>query len=713
MKTKKNKNDKEKVNYTNKNLETYVLEVISLNPGKIFNYKQIAKRLAISDSRVRQQVIEVLDILSQREVIEETSRGHYLYAPKSTIIEGIVDMTNSGSAYIISKEYHQDIFVESNKTQRALHGDTVKVRLWAGRKGKRAEGEVIEVIKRAKIRFVGVLKVIRNIYIVETSDLRMHFDIFIPKEELNEAKKGQKVVAEITDWLTNSDTPTGKIVSVLGNVGENETEMHAILEEFGLPASFPGDLEDQAKKIDAGLNQEEFSKREDFREITTFTIDPFNAKDFDDALSYRVLENGNHEIGVHIADVTHYVKENTDIENEAYERATSIYLVDRVVPMLPEHLSNFICSLRPDEEKLCYSVVFEMTDQADVSAHRIVRTVIKSNRRFTYEEAQKIIETGEGDYSKEMLILNNLAKKLTEKRFKNGAISFERSEAQFLIDEKGSPLSVFFKEIKESNKLIEEFMLLANRTVAEFVGKKDKQPKTFVYRVHDEPDKDKMASFSKFVKKFGYALEVSSPRKMSDSLNNLLKAVSGKNEQNLVQQLAVRSMSKAIYTTDNIGHYGLSFDHYTHFTSPIRRYPDMMVHRLLTLYLDNGKSVKKTKYEDMCEHCSDMEKKSVMAERASIKYKQVEFMKDKTGITFEGVISGITEWGIYVQLVENKIEGMIPLRDMEDDYYELEDEFCLVGRQSKKKYLLGDKIKVRISRTNLERKQLDFFLVKK
>lgn len=585
----------------------------------------------------------------------------------------------------------------------------------AQRKNRDPEGEVMEILVRKQTQFVGTLNVQKHFAFLEMDSKILANDIFIPRDKLKGGKSGDKAVVEIIEWPEKAKNPVGKVLDILGVAGENNSEMCAILAEYGLPYKYPERVEAAADKIAEEITKEEIARREDFRQILTFTIDPRDAKDFDDALSIRQLKNGNWEVGVHIADVTHYVKEGDIIDKEGENRATSVYLVDRTVPMLPERLSNGLCSLRPNEEKLCYATIFELDDNANIKKHRIVRTVIKSDRRFTYEEAQDIIETGTGDFKDEVLKLNDLAKKLRTKRFDNGAIAFDRHEMKFEIDEKGKPLSVYFKYAKDSNKLIEEFMLLANRTVAEFVGKvpKNKKAKTFVYRIHDLPNNEKMENLADFIKRFGYKIKVDGTKTaVSKSINHLLEEVNGKPEENLISTIAIRAMAKAIYSTVNIGHYGLAFDYYTHFTSPIRRYPDMMVHRLLTRYLDGGRSVSNQLYESKCEHCSDMEQLAASAERASIKYKQVEFMSDKLGQIFDAVISGITEWGLYAEINENKCEGMIPIRELDDDFYEFDEKnYCLRGHRNKREYRLGDPIKIKVARANLERKQLDFALI--
>ena len=590
----------------------------------------------------------------------------------------------------------------------------MKVQLFAKRKGAEPEGEVVEILESKERTFVGKLQVAKGFAFLITENKTLANDIFIPKDKLKGGKNGDKAIVRIVEWPDEAKNPLGEVIDILGIAGQNTAEMHAILAEFGLPYKYPSSVEKAADKIPEAISPEEIENREDFRGITTFTIDPKDAKDFDDALSARRLDNGNWEVGVHIADVTHYVKTDGVIDKEAQSRATSVYLVDRTIPMLPERLCNQICSLRPDEEKLCFSAVFELNSDAVVQNSRICRTIIKSDRRFTYEEAQEVIETGEGDYKEEILALNDLAKKLRERRFKSGAINFDRYEVKFEIDEQGKPVRVYFKISKDANKLIEEFMLLANRTVAEFVGRppKGKTKKTFVYRIHELPDPDKMENFASFIRRFGYKLKTDGTKTdVSKGINSLLDNVQGKPEENLIETVAIRAMQKARYSTENIGHYGLAFEYYTHFPSPIRRYPDMMVHRLLERYLAGGRSVIQKKYEDLCDHCSNMEQVAANAERASIKYKQVEFMQDKLGMVFDGVISGVTEWGLYVELNENKCEGLVPIRDLDDDYYEFDEKnYCLLGRRKKRQYRLGDPITIKVAQANLERKQLDFQL---
>ena len=716
MAKKKKKHFKRKVRsgtFNKKKLKNAILTLLYEDPSKSVNYKQISSWLRIKDPETRKLVNIVLQELCDDEYLVQISRGKYKLKAKTGTANGIVEMQPQGFAYVVSEEVDRPVLVSSRNLKHAMEGDKVRIRIYARRKKHDLEGEVLEIIERAKSVFVGTIQTSRNFSFLIPAG-KVGFDLFISNDKLNGAKNGQKAIAEIVEWPENAKSPFGRVIEVLGDSGDNDAEMHAILAEFELPHKFPEKVDKAAEKIPLEITPEEIKIRRDMRQVNTFTIDPEDAKDFDDALSLQKLKNGNWEVGIHIADVTHYVTPNTIIETEAQERATSVYLVDRVVPMLPERLSNGVCSLRPNEDKLCFSVVFELDDQTNIKKEWFGKTVIHSNRRFTYDEAQEIIETGKGDLSDEILTLDRLAKELRDQRFKKGSIGFERIELKFNIDEKGKPLSVYFKESKDSNKLIEEFMLLANKQVAEFIGKKrgNKTPKTFVYRIHDKPDPEKLESLNSFVHRFGYGLQLTSPKLITNSLNNLLENVKGKKEQNVVETLAIRTMAKAEYSTRNIGHYGLAFEYYTHFTSPIRRYPDMMVHRLLEKYLNNGRSVNEQKYEGMCRHSSDMETKAANAERTSIKYKQVEFMQDHIGNIYPGVISGITDWGIYVEL-ENKIEGMVPIRELDDDFYIFDEKnYALVGKHSHKTYQLGDEVKVKIWRTNLERKQLDFLLTK-
>lgn len=680
-----------------------------------FNYKQIAFGIGVENPAQRLDVLNALDELVAADDILEVDLGKYK-AKSNRGAENIgtfVRRSNGKNAVIIDDEM---IMVAERNSMHALNGDKVRVMVSAARRGQDPEARVIEIVEANEQQFVGTVKIDNNVAALVTDSKFLAADIILNRKQLRGAKDGDKAVARIVQWRDDEMNPRGELIDILGRKGENNAEMHAILAEYGLPYRYPEKVEKAAEKITAGITPEEVAKREDFRGVTTFTIDPRDAKDFDDALSVRQLANGNWEVGVHIADVTHYVTPGSIIDKEARQRATSVYLVDRTIPMLPERLSNGICSLRPNEEKLTFSAIFELDDKANVINSRIGRTVIKSDRRFTYEEAQEIIEKGEGDYARELQVLNNLAKELRHRRYQQGALEFDRAEVRFEIDENGKPVSVYFKESKDANKLIEEFMLLANLSVAESIGKvskTNKKPKTFVYRVHDNPDPEKIGNLSVIASRFGYRLNTEgSAKDINKSVNRLLRDVKGKGEENMLSILAIRSMAKATYTTDNIGHYGLAMPFYTHFTSPIRRYPDMLVHRLLAKYAAGARSADKVKLEDECKHDSEMEQLASNAERASIRYKQVEFMKDRLGEIYDGVISGVTEWGFYVELTDSMCEGLVPVRDLADDYYDFDDKnYCLIGRNHGNRYTLGDRVRVQVARADLERKQLDFALI--
>ena len=688
---------------------------MQMRPNEDFATKQIFRGLNLTTHPLKMLCMDILDEMVEEDFLLLDEKGHYKLNNHGIILTGTFQRKSNGKNTFVPDEGGEPIFIAERRSAHAMHGDKVKISLTAKRKGRKVEGEVIEIIQRAKETFVGTLRVEKNYAFLLTEDRTLANDIFVPRDMLKGGKDGDKAVVKVTKWPEDAKNPIGKVVDILGQAGDNTTEMHAILAEFGLPYVYPKNVEAAADQISDIITPEDYAEREDFRDITTFTIDPKDAKDFDDALSIRPIKPGLWEVGVHIADVTHYVKEGSCIDKEAEKRATSVYLVDRTIPMLPERLCNLLCSLRPNEEKLAYSAIFEMNDKAEVKKSRIVKTVIKSDRRFTYEEAQAVIETGEGEYKDEILKLNELAQILRQNRMASGAVDFDRVEVRFEIDEKGKPLSVYFKESKEANKLIEEFMLLANRTVAERIGKvgKDAKAKVFPYRIHDLPDPDKLDNLNWFVNRFGYKIRTSgSKTEVSKSLNKLLKEVHGKKEQNLIEMVSLKAMQKAKYSTHNIGHYGLAFDYYTHFTSPIRRFPDMMVHRLLARYLAGGRSAQEAKYEDLCDHSSNMEQIAANAERASIKYKQVEFMGERMGQEFDGTISGVTEWGLYVEVNENKCEGMIPMRELDDDFYDFDEKaYCLTGRRYHKKYSLGDPVRIKVVRANLERKQLDFALV--
>ena len=698
-----------------KELSKAVLDFFHAKQDEVISLKYIFSELKLTTHPLKMLCMDILSDLLADDYITEVDKNKYKLNNHGIEMTGTFQRKSNGKNSFIPEGGGDPIFVAERNSAHAMNNDKVRIAFYAKRRGCEAEGEVIEILQRANDTFVGTLEVEKSYAFLVTENRTLANDIFIPKDKLKGGKTGDKAVVKVTEWPDKAKNPIGQVLDILGKAGDNTTEMHAILAEFGLPYVYPQSVEKAADKIPAEISAEEIARREDFRKVTTFTIDPKDAKDFDDALSIRPLKDGLWEVGVHIADVTHYVKEGSIIDKEAEKRATSVYLVDRTIPMLPERLCNFICSLRPNEEKLAFSAIFDITEKGEVRDSRIVHTVIESDRRFTYEEAQQIIETKEGDFKDEILMLDTIAKALREKRFTAGAINFDRYEVKFEIDEKGKPISVYFKESKDANKLVEEFMLLANRTVAEKIGKapKGKKPKVLPYRIHDLPDPEKLDNLAQFIARFGYRLRTSGTKTdVSKSINHLLDDIQGKKEENVNDTVSIRAMQKARSSRHNIGHYGLAFDYYTHFTSPIRRFPDMMVHRLVTRYMDGGRSVSETKYEDLCDHSSNMEQIAANAERASIKYKQVEFMSERLGQTYDGVISGVTEWGLYVELNENKCEGMIPIRDLDDDYYEFDEKnYCLRGRRKNRIYSLGDAITVKVARANLEKKQLDFALV--
>ncbi len=724
------RNKKKRRSKKTSNLSQSILNIFRSDRNQIYNYKQIASKLGVDDASSRNQIIRTLQRLDQKGDIQQVDRGKFQYKSTTTYYSGKISLNNNQTAYVYIEDLGEEVFIASNNLKRALDGDEVEVYVFKRRKRGRLEGEITRIVKRARTEFVGNIHLNKNFAFVVADSSKMYVDIFVPKNKSKRAEDGDKVVVLIEEWPEKADSPIGRVTEVLGKPGEHDTEMHAILAEYGLPYEFPKEVERYADKLDTSITEKEISSRRDMRDVLTFTIDPKDAKDFDDALSFRKLDNANFEIGIHIADVTHYLEQGTILDDEALERATSVYLVDRVVPMLPEVLSNQACSLRPKEEKYTFSVVFEIDNNARVKNQWFGRTVTYSDARFSYEEAQEIIETKTNSISAEnsltgkpykvdkaiadaIVKLDQLAKRMRKDRMRAGAISFDKVEVKFNLDENNDPLNVFFKITKDANHLIEEFMLLANKRVAEFIGKKNPK-KTFIYRIHDEPDVDKLAQLQNVVSKFGYKLNFKDRKSTTDSLNTLLAEVVGKKEQNLVDTLTIRTMSKAEYSVHNIGHYGLAFPYYTHFTSPIRRYPDVMVHRLLQHYLDGGKSVDEKEYESYCDHSSNREYMATKAERDSVKYMQVKYMQGHKDQEFVGVISGVTDWGIYVEIESNKCEGLVRVRDLKDDFYSFDPEhYALVGERTKNMYQLGDEVIVKVKQADLVLKQLDFNLVRK
>ena len=698
-----------------------VLDIFINNPLHQYTHHQVSKALGINDTASKELVKKILKDLSADGHLQTRGKERFMLSPEADTyreapvqLTGSMDIKRTGKGYLIPDDGSDDVYISSTNTNRAMDGDKVEVRLFPQRPGRKREGQVVNIIKRNRETIVGVIQLSKKFAFVVPDDTSIPVDIFVPQSAIHNARDGEKVIVKITDWPERSKNPFGEVVDILGMPGENSVEMNSILASFDFPLRFPKEVEREAGKVAEKLPADEIRRRKDFRKVTTITIDPLDAKDFDDAISVRKLKNGNWEIGVHIADVSWYVQPGTPMDQEAFRRGTSVYLVDRTIPMLPEKLSNMVCSLRPNEEKFCFSAVFEMDDDAQVINAWFGKTVINSDRRFVYDEVQQIIEGSDGDFKQEINTLHNLATVLRKRRFDKGAIAFHSQEVKFKLDEDGKPLETYVKESKEANWLVEEFMLLANRRVAERIGiaKGRQKPNTFVYRIHDEPNPDKLATFAEFVTKLGYKMKIGSRKGLANSFNSLFQQIAGKGEQNMIETIAIRTMSKAIYSTTNIGHYGLAFKHYTHFTSPIRRYPDLMVHRLLEKYLNQGNNANAAEYEEYCDHCSEMEKRAADAERASVKYKQAEYLADKIGEEFNGVISGVSKWGIYVELDGNKCEGMIPIAHLDDDFYTLDDEnYQIIGRRYKRVFRLGDKITIMVKSIDLQKKQMTFDLV--
>ena len=701
---------KKKRKITKQILQSQTLNILRKHPKKSFNYKQLSKQIGLGDESSKLLVQVVLNELEENEKIISVSRGKYKLKSQSSIVEGIVDITSSGNAYVTVENINDDIFIQEKYLPNVVSGDSVEVSVFSSYKSRRLEGEIINVVERNTNQFVGKLDISKNFAFVSIKNPKIHFDIFINSKEIkkHDLKNGQLVVCNVNDWGDKRNNPSGTIKEVLGYPGEHHAEIYSILAEHNIDKTFEKSIEEKAKNIPQTITKEEIEKRRDFRTITTFTIDPFDAKDFDDALSIQQLNNGNYEIGIHIADVSHYVLENDSIDKEAQERATSIYLVDRVIPMLPEVLSNNLCSLRPNEEKLCFSAVFEISSEGEIKNEWFGKTVILSDRRFTYEEAQERLETKEGDYSSELLTLNSIAKIFRDDRKSKGAISFHKLETKFKLDEDKNPVSLFIKESKDAHKLIEEFMLLANRKVAEFIGKKSLP---FVYRIHDTPNPEKLETLSFFLKSFGYKLQTENKNSIAQSMNKILMDVKGKDEASMVETLTIRTMAKAVYSTENIGHYGLAFNHYTHFTSPIRRYPDVLVHRLLFQYLNNTSRVNKESIEKLCKHSSEMEIIASKAERDSIKYMQAIYISKFVGEKLEGIISGVTDFGIFVEVSNTTCEGLIRLKDIQGDFYTYDEKnYCISGKQTNSVLRIGDKVNVKVRKVNIDKREINLIL---